>query len=245
MVVTTQTTAEQRALGLLAGALEYPIESPLEYARECADLLAAESPEAATELREFLSETTDVSHGRLQEIFTATFDLDATRHPYVGYHLFGESYMRSAFLTELKERYRAYEYETSETELPDRLSSVLRFLSICDDSEMRQELINDALLPVMGKMLKDGPDINDEADVSNALFPVLSNGGESDDPDRALRAEMMEAGFLPTLGSSPDDEEQEGIESGLPEGIDPYRHLLQGLRLVLEHLATGEQTSEA
>ena len=56
---------------------------------------------------------------------------------------------------------------------------------------------------------------------------------------------MMEAGFLPTLGSSPDDEEQEGIESGLPEGIDPYRHLLQGLRLVLEHLATGEQTSEA
>ena len=239
--MTAKNTVEQSVLGLLADALEYPIENPVGPTMQCAELLASEYPTASAELREFVEEISGIPLGRLQEIFTGTFDLDASRHPYVGYHLFGESYMRSAFLTELKERYRVFGYESSETELPDRLSTVLGFLSVCDDEETRQEFIDEALLPVMSKIMKDAPEVGEDVSKDGHLFPVLSNsGGASDDPDSELEKEMVEAGFFPTLGDSPDEDESVP-DAGLPEGVDPYRHLLQGLRLVLQQLGVGEQ----
>ncbi len=149
-----QETAERRVLGLLADILDYPLSNPAEKVQECVALVSSSHPDAAARLRQFQTFAEETPEGRLEEIYTMTFDLDAACHPYVGYHLFGESYKRSTFLLELKERYRACGFVASETELPDRLSVLLRFLSVSIDEELREEIINEGLLPTLSKMTK-------------------------------------------------------------------------------------------
>ena len=147
--------ANQRVLYLLADILDYPLTNPAEKVRECADLVSAGNADAAARLGRFQALAEETSIGQLEEIYTMTFDLDAACHPYVGYHLFGESYKRSSFLLELKDRYRECGFVISDSELPDRLSTLLRFLSVSVDEELRQDIVNEGLLPALGKMAKE------------------------------------------------------------------------------------------
>ena len=155
-------TVQHRTLQLLADMLEYPQSNPAEKARECADLVAASSPDAASRLRQFQALAQRTPSGRLEEIYTITFDLEAACHPYVGYHLFGESYKRSTFLLELKERFRGCGFKFSDSELPDRVSVLLRFVSVTGDEEERQEIINEGLLPALNKMVKEAEEGDEE-----------------------------------------------------------------------------------
>lgn len=100
--------------------------------------------------RAFVEETPP---GRLEEIYTGTFDLDAACYPYVGYHLFGESYKRSLFMQQLKERYQAQGFMV-EHELPDHLAVLLRFLATGDDPDLVHIIIQEALLPALEQMIK-------------------------------------------------------------------------------------------
>mgnify|MGYP005859583677 CR=1 FL=1 len=146
-----------RVLALLADVLDYPGEGLAETVIECERLLVVRCPRAAELLRGFrrLAETCPI--GRLQELYTGAFDLDtlsdldATLYPYVGHHLFGESYKRSAFLIELSERYRAHGFEVAR-ELPDHVVVVLRFLAARPDSELARELAVEALVPAVERM---------------------------------------------------------------------------------------------
>jgi nitrate reductase delta subunit len=77
-------------------------------------------------------------------------------YPYVGYHLFGESYKRGAFMAQLNETYHAFGYSAGK-ELPDHISTVLRFLGL--DTVNRQgdfcrSLVDEGLVPALGKMLQ-------------------------------------------------------------------------------------------
>ena len=150
-----QETVNQRTLCLLAEILDYPISSPTEKVKECIALVSADNGDAAARLQRFQALAEETSMTRLEEIYTTTFDLDAACHPYVGYHLFGESYKRSVFLVELKERYRQFGFVFSDTELPDRLSVLLKFLSLSMEEESRQEIIAEGLLPALEKMSKE------------------------------------------------------------------------------------------
>ena len=85
-------------------------------------------------------------------MYTGTFDLDAACHPYIGYHLFGETYKRSIFLVELKQRYAAEGFVFSDSELPDHLAVILHFLATTRDEIQAQEIARDALLPVLDRM---------------------------------------------------------------------------------------------
>lgn len=234
-------------LDLFAEILEYPSKNPAEMAEECASLLSSGNPGAATELTEFHAAVQDIDEGKLGEIYTATFDLDAKCHPYVGYHLFGESYMRSAFLAELKERYRAIEFEADDTELPDRLSTVLRFVSRINDQRQAQEVINDALLPALAKILGEATDLDQDFQkeiLDDGSFPVLNTLTLSaEDPEQALREEMVEAGFFPTLGNTPEDDETLTDKSQADKS--PYWNVLQALSLVLKDLSGQEQEPKA
>lgn len=164
----TQAVVEPRVLELLADILDYPLGHPGghpgEKVEECASLVSAGSPEAAEHLRRFQSSVRGLPAGRLEEIYTVTFDLEASCHPYVGYHLFGESYQRSTFLVGLKERYRAWGFDAGETELPDRLSVMLRFLAVSGDEEQRQEIMSEGLLPALGKMIRVAEDSDKESE---------------------------------------------------------------------------------
>lgn len=142
---------EQRICGLFARLLDYPTEDPLPAAEKCIDLLGADRPEAALELLPFVRMAGDSRLEKLQEVYTATFDLQPLCHPYVGYQLCGEGRQRAQFLVKLQEIYRERGHDPG-GELADHLVEVLRFLALPGDEAARRELVEEGLLPALEKM---------------------------------------------------------------------------------------------
>lgn len=151
----TENTIIQDVFRFFSDLLVYPQTDLSKRVREGEALVASEYPAAAVLLNEFHEFMKDVSLGRLQEIYTSTFDLDATYHPYVGHHLFGETYKRSAFMVGLKERYKTVNLDIG-SEVADNLSMILRYLSLSDDVEEIEAIIHEALVPALEKMIRKG-----------------------------------------------------------------------------------------
>ena len=158
MVTMPHTSQQSRVLELFAELLEYPRPGVARKAQELRKLLVSECPEAAVVMAQFATFAERIPDDTLEEVFTATFDLNATCHPYIGFHIFGEDYRRSIFLLELKAKYREYGYDCG-IELPDHISSLLRFLAICTDEETVSEIVRGALLPTLEPMMLGGPEV--------------------------------------------------------------------------------------
>lgn len=243
MVVMNQLAIEHRVLGLLADLLDYPSNNPAEQARECAELLATGVPEAATHLRAFHEFVEGLDVGRLEELYTITFDLDATCHPYVGFQIFGESYQRSSFLVALQESYHAEGFVARESDLADHLGIILRFLSRSPDIEQREELISEAILPAVRKMSHDGDEeprqTTGAIEANNDGFEkVLSALKDTVGDDDVLREEIYSEGLLPTLKKiTPENDLPEVEQSTEPYGYD---HVMRAVRLVLQDLSPTE-----
>lgn len=207
---------ERQAYRLFADILDYPHPGLADEVERCASLVAVASPEGAGHLRSFKEFVEGTSLGRLEEIYSAYFDLNPVCYPYVGYHIFGESYKRSTFLIRLKELYREHGLLTYGSELPDRLSLVLRFLSVSQDDELNQELIGDGLLPALDRITGKKPAI------SSAMEGDIQLEGNS-------AGEVLGGGFV-----------LEAMESAEGEGLgsltskNPYEQVLLALRLLLE-----------
>jgi len=164
-----------RLYRLFADILEYPGHTDLAgQAKACADLTLAVSPEAATLLDEFRAFVEQTSPARLDELYTLTFDLQLVCYPYVGYHLFGESYKRGAFLARLNEGYRAHGFSAG-NELPDHLGMILRFLSMNGEGDFSQTLVNEGVNPAVNKMAQSFGENGDNpySGVIQALLLVL------------------------------------------------------------------------
>ncbi len=140
-----------RILQLFADIFEYPSGDLLALAKECRDASLASGLKTDV-LDDFCRSIEGMSRQRIEELYAETFDLRPDACPYIGYHLFGEGYQRSAFMLELRRRYRGRNYAVG-PELADHLSVVLRFISSCDDPEERAELIDEGLLPALEKMI--------------------------------------------------------------------------------------------
>ncbi len=153
MVTVSDRPITKRLWALFAELLDYPREAPMEMLVECRTLIGAISPEAEAKLAEFQAYAEKATLGLLQEEYTRAFDMDQTHSLYVGYHLLGESYKRSALLLEFKERYRAYGIEVA-GELTDYLPVILRFLAVCEDQELTTEIVGEAIWPVLEMMAK-------------------------------------------------------------------------------------------
>ncbi len=144
-----------RITEVFADILDYPQASLTDRIREGADLLArAGHREAASLLREFHHLIEEIPFPRLEETYSACFELTASCCPYVGYQLFGEKYERSRFLLELKKRYLDLGFIAVNGELPDHLVVLLRYLSISCDAKFNEELIREGLLPGIHGMLE-------------------------------------------------------------------------------------------
>jgi len=141
----------QRTLVLFGEILEYPSPRLLERVNECLPLLRRDHPEAAQLLETFSEFLAQTPLDRQEELYTITFDLQVKCYPYAGYHLFGESYKRGAFMAELNSRYRAIGFDPG-NELPDHLCVLLRFLSILDDEEEAWVLLDECLVPALERM---------------------------------------------------------------------------------------------
>ncbi len=213
----TNDAVDRRILQLFADILEYPRTGLTESARKCAALMASKDAQTGALLAKFQTFVEGNSVERMQEVYSTTFDLNATYHPYVGYHLLGETYKRSAFLLQLKEHYQAQGFVADEKELPDHLVVVLRYLSVSNDGEMTEELVREALVPALKKMLKE----NKKADSSDQT-------AGSDESDCSANC-----GRMPEFKSAEAAEDaEEGKKRTRRTG--PYRNVLKALRNVLQ-----------
>ena len=166
---------------LLSDLLDYPSPDLMQSALECARLLASESPDAAGQIEKFMALAEETPPGRLEEIYTATFDVNPTCTIYTGYQLFGESYKRGEFMVRLRQKYRQWDFSEG-NELPDHLAVLLRFLGRLDPHEtLARELIEDCLMPALEKMNGSFPEpsggnINPYACVLRAATSVFTHG---------------------------------------------------------------------
>ncbi|HRQ21809.1 MAG TPA: nitrate reductase molybdenum cofactor assembly chaperone [Anaerolineales bacterium] len=141
---------------LFAALLEYPSPETVGQAQDCFEQLKPTHVEAAEALEKFVRRLDQLSLEKMRELYTITFDMQPVCYPYVGYHLFGESYKRGAFMAQLNEAYHAFDYSAGQ-ELPDYLAVILRFLGLDAthrSGEFCQTLLSHGVQPALEKMLK-------------------------------------------------------------------------------------------
>jgi nitrate reductase molybdenum cofactor assembly chaperone NarJ/NarW len=166
-----------RLYRLFAEILGYPTPSLPNQVNECISLLTSLKRGAVPMLDEFRTflEVTPVD--QMEEVYTRTFDLQAICHPYIGYQLFGNGGRRGMFMAGLKKHYETCEFFTG-NELPDHLSTMLRFAPNCTKAE-REELISECLVPAVKKMVSGFEDgSNPYRGVLQALLLVLQKESE-------------------------------------------------------------------
>ena len=146
-------TTVQRICCHFAELLSYPTANLAATAAACSALLRQEYPEAVAFLERFTGFLHAQPPARVEEIYTATFDLQPVCHPYIGYQLCGESQQRAMFLMQLNRLYRRYGFVAG-VELPDHVSTLLRFIGTRAPDDCRRELIEDGLLPALAKMVE-------------------------------------------------------------------------------------------
>lgn len=167
----------QRIFTLFGDLLDYPTPALSEQAQECTARLLLDQPEPANHLHNFTEFVRTARLGRLEEIYTGTFDVNPACYIFAGYMLFGESFDRGKFLVRLQERYRQRGFEWGR-ELADHIPIILRFLgTLAPHDELAQNLIDKCLLPVLRLMVRNfDPDatwFNPYAGVLWSLIMVL------------------------------------------------------------------------
>jgi nitrate reductase delta subunit len=149
----TTSTTRQLICQHFAELFSYPSAELSQRVAACAALLRQDQPAAGASLERFGTFMQNQSASRIEEIFTATFDLQPVCHPYVGYQLCGENQQRGMFLMQLNQLYRRHGFVAG-VELPDHLSTLLRFIGTLAPQDCSRELIEDGLLPALAKILQ-------------------------------------------------------------------------------------------
>ncbi|MGC4001348.1 MAG: nitrate reductase molybdenum cofactor assembly chaperone [Anaeromyxobacter sp.] len=152
----TAPDRQRQLLGAFAELLAYPAADPAPAARRCRELLG---PRAGSRLDAFVARAEQARPHELEELYSATFDLEPACAPYVGHHLCGEGPQRGVFMARLVGVYRqdGFDDATPGRELPDHLTVVLRYLASAPAGPSRQALLEDGLVPALDRMLAAPP----------------------------------------------------------------------------------------
>ncbi|MFN8386043.1 MAG: hypothetical protein U0X92_06430 [Anaerolineales bacterium] len=138
-----------------AALLEYPSSDFGEETQRCLELMRSTNPEAAELCEKFANAIEGYSPQRMQELFTTTFDMQPVCYPYIGFHLYGESYKRGAFMAQLNEAYHGSAIQRNRN--CPTIFAILRFIGFDSEnrnSEFCQALLSDGVHPALEKMLK-------------------------------------------------------------------------------------------
>lgn len=202
-----------RVLELFARLVEYPGPGLDDLARECEALVAEAVPDAARFLGVFRGFLRQASLSRVREAYTAFFDLNPVCAPYLGYQLFGETYRRSVLMLALVDRYQEQGFEFNRSELPDRISVVMRYAAAARD----EALVVEGLIPALRRMtgVEQGPPA-DGRGAMGAGNPQLEGHSHGGHLDEGVLLEMTEG------------------RSG--SGRRAYESLLTAIRVALEAL---------
>jgi nitrate reductase delta subunit len=148
----TSMQTDQQLFEQFSRLFSYPDAQTEHTVTDCYALLTQKSPAGAEQLRHFKAFVEDSVPTRLEETFTATFELQPLCHPYVAWQLCGESQQRTLMLMKLTELYRQHNFSAG-NDLPDHLSEVLRFIGTRCDLQDHAELVVDAIIPTLNKMI--------------------------------------------------------------------------------------------
>ena len=118
--------------------------------RAAVKALTAALPDLADDLAPLESLAAAESTERLQERFTRTFDGTTERALELGWHLWGESYARGAFLVRMRQLLREHAAPAT-VELPDHLTCALAVLGRADE-RVAAALARHVVLPALEKL---------------------------------------------------------------------------------------------
>ena len=100
---------KERCLGTIARLLSYPDEHYLQLVELLYLIVQSELPTAAKGLSEFGQFVEQCGEHELEESYTRTFDVNPSCALEIGWHLFGEDYMRGQFLVRMRGELAKYE----------------------------------------------------------------------------------------------------------------------------------------
>jgi nitrate reductase delta subunit len=186
----TAVTIQQQTYLCFSDLLDYPTPDLLTQTRTCADLLRLDYPQAAGQIQGFAECVESTPLGRLEEIYTGTFDMNPACYIFAGYILFGESFNRGKFLVRLQKEYRERQF-TAGNELADHLAVIFRFMGILDPGEHTALLLlKECFLPVLTKMnngfKNENENPNPYRQVLRAILSVLEQIQEGEQTKEAI-----------------------------------------------------------
>lgn len=133
---------------VVALALRYPTVDAMDVLETSVDALP--QGRAEREMRRFMKDVNSMPLSKLEELYTATFDLSPVVVPYVGHLAYGDSYERGTFMADLKGAMRSADVDPG-SELPDHLDPILRYLATTDEPI---DSLQPILVPAITKMEK-------------------------------------------------------------------------------------------
>ena len=211
----------------LARLFRYPGEDYATDARALAERLEREYSRAAAAMREFVDYTARTLPHTLEETYTRTFDLNPSCAPEVGWHLFGEEYIRGLFMAHLRNEMRVRGLEET-SELPDHVVHVLAVLGAMEEVAAK-EMARACVCPAAGKMLQSFDRERSSAD-----------SGASPEKSSFLPHGVKPSGTSPAVA-----EEQRGKRASVTPD-QSFRPLVQALaELLLEEFDLPRSTLEA
>lgn len=140
----------RQVFNLLARLLDYPDENLLELIKKVSYLISVSQPvpdELLENWQRFASHAVAVKYTGMQEVYTATFDLNPVCSLYISIGLFGEeNFNRSLFMARMVDAFNIYQFPLHPGELPDSLPVLLKFMPFITDHERRESFIRDCIL---------------------------------------------------------------------------------------------------
>lgn len=154
----------------LSDLLKYPDDKYIDRIENCYILLKETRSPAHPLVKKFNDTIKEKSVEELQELFTRTFDLNPLCALEVGWHIYGESYERGAFIVKMRQTLRELGLKES-TELPDHLSYILQALGLMVKTEAGK-FSSQYILPALVKM-QEG--LKDKANPYANVLEAISN----------------------------------------------------------------------
>lgn len=138
----------------LSELLRYPGAPGRDVALEAERALSLAGPRGAgaEALARFAAASARTAIPDLEELYTATFDLEPACAPYVGHQILGDGPERGPFLAKLAELHGREGFRPTE-ELGDHVAEVLAFLAMGRACATRDDLLRDGLLPALDRMI--------------------------------------------------------------------------------------------
>lgn len=130
-----------------AEGFSYPVPGQLK--QWVAGMGALPETPGRSEYAAFLRALQPMSQGEWEELYTRTLDLNPEFAPYLGYQMWGDSYKRGNFMSQLNKAMQENQIDRG-GELPDHLVPVLRYLD--EVSAPIQDLLL-VLEPALEKMV--------------------------------------------------------------------------------------------